>query len=488
MNAALRLTFLMGLIAAVTCVAASWFYPWPVPDSERLGAGQGLFKPFEASRVWSLDILAFRPETQTLDRFALQKQGERWLVPGQAGFPSDNVARRTAIINALVNLTNPKSVLEQRTDRKEDHVKYGVVDPAELQEKGSRAGVGTRITLEDRNRQTLATVIVGLPIEDEQRKGQAFVRIPGQPQVYLAEFSPEILTVTFGDWVDPNLFQLRTVSRADGELPLEIEIANSAATQAAFAAVPAIPGAWKATAVPAGDAFATQNIEIPAGDSWVRAVLPAEVNQLIVESVRRLGGIPVFEVRAREKELGDALSTNPLAGPPALYAGMVALGFRQTAEAGQPLRFESAGGRVRVVTGSGIAISMYLGELFSKVETDSNLARYAMFHAALDQSRFPEPEAPVAVGGVEPTDEQRREFNRLHEAWKKKIDAGREMVSALNSRHGRWYYVLDENVVSRVMPTLPKLEPVTPPAATQPEAAKPATGSTEKDSAGDGNS
>ena len=482
----------MGLIAGSLSAAASWYYPWPDSASAQLGAGQGLFKPFEASRVWSLDIAAFVPETQTVERFSLKRQGDRWLVPTQAGFPSDNIARRTAIINAVVNLTDPKGVLQQKTDSQQDHVEYGVVDPAELQEKGSRAGVGTRVVLEDRNRQTLATLIVGSTIEGQP--GQAFVRIPGQPQVYLVEFVPQVLSVSFGDWLDVNLFQLRTQARPDGELTSEIDLVNSAAGNSAFESAAPSAGAWRAQVVPAGNSFATQNMEILAGDSWTRAVLPTEINNTLVNAVKDLGAVPTVEVRAKDKELGESIAANPLAGPAELYASLNPFGFRQTAEPGQPLSFESSGGKVQVVTDSGIATTMYLGNLFSDSKTDSNLARLAMFHSALDLARFPEPQAPVAAGGVDPTDEQRREFNRQHEAWTKKLDAAKAMVSALNGRHGRWFYMLDENVVSRFLPTLPKLEPVTPPAVEATEdtpsadAGKSEVPPPEKVSAGDGNS
>ncbi len=465
MNSPTRTTLLMGLIAAVCCSAAAWFYPWPAPPGDRLAAGQGLFAPFDQARIWGLEIVQYDAGQQLNQSLVLQRQGDRWLAPAHAGFPSDNTAQRLAVINSLIRLTEGSAVLERISDSQEDHVKYGVVDPGDYQQLTNRTGIGVRVRLEDRNRRELATLVVGEPLNSEQGEKQAFVRIAGQPQVYLAEFDPAVLTVEFRNWIDPNLFGLRTQLRPDGEFAREAVMTSAIAGVAAMSGAPAGEGAWRATLAFSSRGFALRTLEVPAGSGWQPADPPAEPAALIAAAANRLGTIPVDDVRAKPEPLADNFAGS-LAGPAALYDPLKEPGFAQSAAEGEPLRLQSAGGQVEVLTESGIRLRMLLGSAFPAAQTESKLGRFALLHAEAIADWHKPPEPPAGVDGAEPTDDQRRQFSRETEAWEKQKAAQAELAKAFNARHFRWLYLIDENVVGLIMPTVTGLAPpATPPAS-----------------------
>lgn len=492
MKSPFQVTLLCGLLTAAVCGGAAWFYPWPEFSRDQLGAGQGLFAPFDAGRVWSIRIVEFDQEKQTPRGFALQRSGERWLAAAQGGFPCNNVARRTSVVNALIRLVDSKAILDNPSDRQEDHIKYGVVDPSELQPNTSRAGVGTHVILEDRNRQTLAELIVGLPVDDAQRTGQAFVRIPGQPQVYLTEFAPGVLSTEFRDWVDTNLFQLRTQARPDGETIRNAVVTSPSAAEAIFEKKPPDAHAWRGEVSLSNGRLATRNIERWSGQAWDRCEALPAVQQQLVEAVSQLGGIPVVDARPLSQPLGENLSTSATAGDSSLYSELWENGFRQVAAAGEALKFESAGGMLEVSVDSGWKMTMFLGPVYPEQKTSSKLARMAVLRAVAEPDRFPKPAEPLAAADGQLTDEQRREYNRQIEAWQKEIDSANARVSAFNLQHGRWMYVLDESTVRRLIPKLPELKVISsaaPAAAETPAGpADPATPPVSPEKSGGGQS
>lgn len=460
MKSSLQVTLLMALVVGAICGGAAWYYPWPDPTAGALAADQGLFAPFDASNVWSIGISRFDQEKQVAGGFVLQRRGERWLAPAFAGFPCDNIQLRTSLVNAVARLADPKTILETRSDEQEDHFKYGVVDPDELQQGVSRAGIGTRVTLEDRNRQTLASLIIGLPVEGALKEGQCFVRVPGQPQVYLAEFPAAVLSTDFRNWVDPNLFQLQTQLRRDGELPERFVFTSQPGATAEFTGSAPGPNAWRAAIAVQSGGLVLERIEMRAAAGWEPAVATPEAQQALQMSLTRTVEIPVEDVRSFSRPLVDNL-INPaaVAGKKELYEELVSLGFRQVGAEGQPVRLESMGGSIEIGTVSGVRMTMQLGADYSEPKTRSKIARIAILRAQLDEARLPKPQPPVPADGAALTDEQQREYNRNVEAWQKSVESARTRVEAFNRRHGPWGYVIDENSVRRWFPVLPGLQP-----------------------------
>lgn len=447
-----RTTALMGLIAAGLCAAAAWYYPWPQASSDRPGSGSGLFAPFDSTRVWTIEIVQHDADRQLNEQWTLQRQGERWVVPARASFPAGNVARRTAIVGAVSQLADSKAILQRLTDRQEDHATYGVVDPLEVQQVPARGGVGTRVTLEDRNQQPLATVIVGRTPEGGGQQGrQAYIRVPGQPQVYLCEFPPEVLSTAFRDWVDSNLFELRTQARNDGELLREAVLQSPLAN--------ATPG-WRATLAVDGGQLVVRKLELRDGEQWRSAVPDPAAGNALTAAVSLLAATPVDDARPVDPELARHLAEGQGRGPGALYESMGPLGFRPAGDEAGPVRLDSDGGQITVRADSGMLTTMYIGNVFTSAQTRSKLARCVFLHASAVPDRFPRPEPPAAGGTL--TDEQQREYSRTLEAWQQSVDGLQTRVRAFNAQHSKWYYVIDESAVSLIMPVLPELAPAAP--------------------------
>jgi hypothetical protein len=81
--------------------------------------------------------------------------------------------------NALVGLT----ILDVQTANAEDHDDLGVVEPKLEDLEVGDEGVGRLVTFKDESQKTIASLIIGNPVEGEE--GKIYVRKPGQDPVYV---------------------------------------------------------------------------------------------------------------------------------------------------------------------------------------------------------------------------------------------------------------------------------------------------------------
>jgi len=95
----------------------------------------------------------------------------------------------------VINITkalNGRTVLEVTSDSQTDHVKFGVVDPADVNTAASRSSLGSRLELTDRNRKTIGSLIIGHAVKN--KPDNHYVRVTGKPTVYTIEFNDDILS------------------------------------------------------------------------------------------------------------------------------------------------------------------------------------------------------------------------------------------------------------------------------------------------------
>jgi len=95
--------------------------------------------------------------------------------------------------------------LDKVTEDVGDHELYGVIEPDAKLRPGA-AGVGKRVTIEDKAGNKLAQFIIGKQVED--RPELYYVRVPGQNQVYKVQVKTDKLSTKFQNWIEEDLLKL----------------------------------------------------------------------------------------------------------------------------------------------------------------------------------------------------------------------------------------------------------------------------------------
>jgi len=96
------------------------------------------------------------------------------------------------------------------------HQLYGVIDP--VGENASLGdGVGTKITLTGANDEKLVDLIIGKKADGKttealagESQGLHYVRVPGQLPVYVVHIDPSRFSVKFDEWIEKNLLDIST--------------------------------------------------------------------------------------------------------------------------------------------------------------------------------------------------------------------------------------------------------------------------------------
>ncbi|KAA1262366.1 hypothetical protein LF1_49300 [Rubripirellula obstinata] len=200
------LTF-CGVAAVVAGLAT--FVAWPSatkPTDEQ--AGKMLFAEFkDPLAAASMKIVTFDEEQGKLDTFEVRKdrETELWTIPSRDGYPADAIEQMKVAANALVDV----KILDVQTTNAEDHDDLGVVEPKmETLEVGDE-GVGRLVTFKNEKQDTLASMIIGDAVKEDESK--RYVRIPNQDPVYVVKFDDSSLTTNFTDWIEDDLLQLSSI-------------------------------------------------------------------------------------------------------------------------------------------------------------------------------------------------------------------------------------------------------------------------------------
>jgi hypothetical protein len=195
-------------VAAVLAGLAT-FVAWPSatkPTDEQ--AGKMLFAQFkDPLAAASMKIVTFDEEQGKLDTFEVRKdrETELWTIPSRDGYPADAIEQMKVAANALVDV----KILDVQTTNAEDHDDLGVVEPKmETLEVGDE-GVGRLVTFKNKKQETLASMIIGDSVKDDESK--RYVRIPNQDPVYVVKFDDSSLTTNFTDWIEDDLLQLSSI-------------------------------------------------------------------------------------------------------------------------------------------------------------------------------------------------------------------------------------------------------------------------------------
>lgn len=205
----IRTSFFTLTVIVVAGLAAFTLYKGTQLNEPDVNArvGKPLFAAFRPIDAKRLEIVKYDAEKNRFDDFSVEQQGtDIWRIPSHQNYPADALEQ---VSNAASSLLNVK-VLDVVPDAEIDQELFGVIEPDPESVKVGQEGVGTMVTLRDKNNTELARMIVG-----KARRGkptERFVRIPGQQPVYIVEYDETVLKTDFRDWIEKDLLQLDAIN------------------------------------------------------------------------------------------------------------------------------------------------------------------------------------------------------------------------------------------------------------------------------------
>jgi len=202
-------TGIFGAVAATCLVITLIVHFMSGPkDIEEFGqVGEEFYPKFvDASKAKALDVYAVSGDGRAQTFRVAQEDSGRWVIPSHHDYPADAEEQLADTAASVIGLIRGALV----TRWKDDHGKYGVMNPKEETLAASDVdGVGKRISLEDEKGKVLVDFIVGKKVEDKQN--EYYVRHPSEDEVYVTNLDIN-LTTKFTDWIESTLFDIQSTN------------------------------------------------------------------------------------------------------------------------------------------------------------------------------------------------------------------------------------------------------------------------------------
>lgn len=194
-------TGLFVATAAALVAAASWFEPESTRTEIFSDQGQAFFPNFRSvDVVKAIEVVDYDESEAVARPLKVEFRKGRWVLTSHGDYPAEAKDRLAKTAGALLDLKKDAPV----SDRFEDHVQYGVLDPLDAK-NASLTGRGKRVTLRDGGGIAIAELILGKTPKD--KPGFRYVRLPSQKRTYLAQTGADP-SAQFADWVESNLLRL----------------------------------------------------------------------------------------------------------------------------------------------------------------------------------------------------------------------------------------------------------------------------------------
>ncbi len=191
--------FVAGAAALIT--AAAWIRPDSATSEIYSDAGEVFFPAFRnVDAVKAIEVVDYDQAEAVARPLKVEFRKGRWLLTSHGDYPAEARDRLARTAAALLDIKKETPA----TDRVEDHIKFGVLDPLDSK-SASLQGRGKRVTLRDAGGSTLAELVLGFPVKD--KPGSRYVRLPGQKRVYVVKTDADP-SAQFADWVEANLLRV----------------------------------------------------------------------------------------------------------------------------------------------------------------------------------------------------------------------------------------------------------------------------------------
>ncbi len=449
MNSPMRTTLLMFLIAIGMVFVAMRYYPWQTAQIESNQVNEPLFPEYSAGDVKTIQIEkhVFVDTSQgVIQKFTVTQRGREWTIPSRANFPAQNVDRLADATSCLNNL-----IIEQLTTQdQKDYGLYGVHAP----DSNAVSGKGVLFSLQSANGESIASLIVGE--SPEGRPDQKYVRIPGQPQVYLVTFDDRILSTDLADWIGTNLLRL---TQEDTRNIRYLEFHNYVGSGEEFASAGTVKHVYRCR-VDVGSQQRRSLAQIVTADESGQLVdtpedlkLPQQQPNWLSDVAQRLGGIAFNNIRPKQDLIAEYLAEQTKDVKPIEFSSMINSGFRYHGMENEHHQFVSAAGSFSLGKGSDVRLTIYFGRLVDLERGGtSELSRLAFLTAEVDTDLLPKPEP---IESDDPTEQ--RNYERDLRLWNEAIEKAKSSAKDFNRFHAKWFYAISESEYEMFMPPLQRL-------------------------------
>ncbi len=211
MNATSRTLVFVG-VAAVAALAAMGvrYANQPASVDGFSDVGQEFFAEFQDPlKASELSVVKHDADSKESLSFSVKQNDQGlWVIPSHHDYPAEAAERLAKTAASLIGIK--KVALQSRS--KEDWARYGVEDPssdvASVSADADSAKDdprGTRITLRDNSSNALVDLIIGKPVEGQNK--HFYVRQPEKNPVFIAKLDAD-LSAKFSDWIEPDLLKL----------------------------------------------------------------------------------------------------------------------------------------------------------------------------------------------------------------------------------------------------------------------------------------
>ena len=460
MRSATISTLMLAVLALLAMAAATYYYPWPEPQVET--TVEQLFESYQGSQVRGMEIVEFNRDRGALEKIKLVRRGDRWIIPSKQNYTASQGARIALAISSLSDL----KVFEIMSDNQKDHLDYGVVDPEDYQNAANRGSLGTKLTLTDRNQKEIASLIIGLPVKDEANV-KHFARIANQPNVYVIDYDPRVLSTDFASWVSTNPLQLaqRQGDSGQGVNAVDIDFNRLQGDDPQKMVKDTI---YRAELRPTGDgAMGVALLETSIPDSEeLRKLTPTPQQAAQLTGMgQSLTGIVLNDVKRKDPNAAKAIkSLKPF--DPKLTESMQSFGFLNCRNEDGNFECEPVSGDVRIYTPTGVVMTMSFGAIAGTTQDGTGKLNYSMIiTAGINNEALKLPEKPADLN-EDPNSDENKAFQRSVQDAKGRIEAAQNTANELNKLHADWYYIIGDDVIKRLRPEItipPMAKPVIAP-------------------------
>ena len=461
-------------IAAVMMLVAFVTYPWITPPEINDKIGKALFdwESLSADKVGTLEIVRYDSQSDQIIDFRVEKNNKGiWTIPSSEGYPADAEDQVREAVTSFSGLT----VIGVIPDKEEKFEDYGVLEPDRSTIEAGQQGVGIMVTVKDRNGDLVGSIVIGKSAksgeEGTQQQNLRFVRIPGQPLVYVIDYDPAVLKTDFRDWIEKDVLDLKVIDIAEATLnDYQVVIdSNNPLKQRFRAKVQSEGTRWSLREF--------LEFDDPANPTERNVGDQEEINNVRLNKLAEtLGSLEVVDVARKPPGVNADLT---VLGDENDLLSLQSRGFVAVSRQRGLIEIYSMNGELSISTKDGITYRMRFGKNRpSEDGIEGSLDRYMMVSAAVNEDRFPMPEepvlpslpvesdnddAPAPPGGDTETkneetgtnaaseDDIEQERRRLQTEYRRKVELRNEKlgqaearVAELNRRFGDWYFVISE--------------------------------------------
>lgn len=402
--------------------------------------GEPLFKGFEPIDVKRLQIVKYDAESGQFDDFRVeQRGGDVWRIPSHGNYPADAFEQVQNAANSLINLT----VIDVIADEDVDEELFGVIEPDPQNISAGQEGVGTRVTVRDKNNRDLANMIVGKAVKGEP--GKRFLRIAGQTPVYVAEYDPTVLKTDFQAWIDKDLLELDALDvssigvdeyQVDPDAALSEQKVNL--TRNYDLQVRAEFSEWSLEKLVLYPDQKTPEVR--------KLGVNERLNAIKLDDLRRtLDTLQIVDVERKPAGLGsDLTSGTDFLKDASKEEAVVSLALHGYIPnpVGDQVELLSSNGEIRALTRDGIEYLLRFGRIRTAPGTevtDGRLNRFLIVTTRINEDAFPIPTPSTAENAG-----QDREYQRKVDERNERLRLANARVKQLNARFADWYYVVPE--------------------------------------------